>query len=272
MMDKCGRRDENARSQTSKSSSAASLGSQSPQATEQPPKGSAQRGSASARRALFARRRLNASTSPPSGCASPPGTPPLNPQGAPLSPPRGQSTGSHQRSASSPSPSPSTSAMTPLLPPPSVVQPCGPQPSPAEIHPEDPLVTQRPSVGAAGHTHLSPHPTRPRGEPNLLSHLPLHSQQAGRAPSLLIPIGGIHMIQPRSLLPLYSLVSSPADPPAGTSWRRSDAPKGRASLLRQSSLKEASLGKAGSSQSDSRRQGGGCVQQPSSSPRAASTH
>lgn len=143
VMDKYGRCDENARSNTSESSVAASLGSQAPQAAEQPPKGSAQRGSASARRALFARRRLNASTSPPSDCASPPGTPPLNPQGAPLSPPGGQSTGSHQRSASSPSPSPSTSAMTPSLSP-TRVQPCGPQPSAAEIHPEDPLATQRP--------------------------------------------------------------------------------------------------------------------------------
>lgn len=139
------------------------------------------------------------------------------------------------------------------------------------------------SVGGVSPAHLSPHPTRPREEHNLLSHLPLHSQQAGRPPSLLIPIGGIHMIQPRSLLPLYSLVSSPAVDPAGTSWRRSDAQKGRASLLRQSSLKEASLGtlvpdgprgKVESSQSGGPprdNQGRCCVQQPSS-PRAGSTH
>lgn len=131
-----------------------------------------------------------------------------------------------------------------------------------------------------GPTHISLHPTRPRGEHNLLSHLPLHSQQPGRAPSLLIPIGGIHMIQPRSLLPLYSLVSSPVDNPAGTSWRRSDTPKGRSSLLRQGSPKETSLsrgacppepgvlgGKPGGSQSDAphgESQGRCGVQQKSS--------
>lgn len=95
-----------------------------------------------------------------------------------------------------------------------------------------------------GPTHITLHPARPRGAHNLLSHLPLHSQQPSRAPSLLIPIGGIHMIQPRSFLPLYSLVSSPVAAtanPAGTSWRLGEAPKGRASLLqRQDTLKEMS--------------------------------
>lgn len=82
---------------------------------------------------------------------------------------------------------------------------------------------------------------RTRGANNLLSHLPLHSQQPSRAQSLLISIGGIHMIQPRSLLPLYSLVSSPATNPVGTSWRRSDASKGRSSLLpRQDTFKDTS--------------------------------
>uniref|UniRef100_A0A087XB20 HIVEP zinc finger 3a n=1 Tax=Poecilia formosa TaxID=48698 RepID=A0A087XB20_POEFO len=57
---------------------------------------------------------------------------------------------------------------------------------------------------------IGPHPARPRGTNRLLSHLPLHSQQPGRTPSLLIPIGGIHMVQPRSTLPLYRLVASPA--------------------------------------------------------------
>lgn len=138
-----------------------------------------------------------------------------------------------------------------------------------------------------GPTHITPHPTRPRGALNLLSHLPLHSQQPSRAQSLLIPIGGIHMIQPRSLLPLYSLVSSPAAATAnlagtGTSWRLSDSPKGRFSLLqRQDTLKETSLssrasppdpetlgGMSGSSRSDvllhRKSQGRFGVQQPSS--------
>uniref|UniRef100_A0A8C7VE23 HIVEP zinc finger 3a n=1 Tax=Oncorhynchus mykiss TaxID=8022 RepID=A0A8C7VE23_ONCMY len=42
----------------------------------------------------------------------------------------------------------------------------------------------------------------------VLSHLPLHSQQLARTANLLIPIGGIHMVQPRTS-PLYSLVTSP---------------------------------------------------------------
>ena len=128
---------------------------------------------------------------------------------------------------------------------------------------------------------------RIRGAHNLLSHLPLHSQQPSRAPSLLIPIGGIHMIQPRSFLPLYSLVSSPVAATAnsaGTSWRLGDGPKGRASLLqRQDTLKEMSpsspaspaspphpgaLGTSWSSGSDAllHRKNQGCfgIQQPSS--------
>ncbi|MEQ2194343.1 hypothetical protein XENOCAPTIV_027777, partial [Xenoophorus captivus] len=55
---------------------------------------------------------------------------------------------------------------------------------------------------------ISPHTTWPQGTNKLLSHLPLHSQQPSRTLSLLIPIGGIHMVQPRSTLPLYSLVGS----------------------------------------------------------------
>lgn len=80
-------------------------------------------------------------------------------------------------------------------------------------------------------------PQRTRGPDNLLRHLPLHSQQPGRAPSLLIPIGGIHMIQPRSLLPLYTLVSSPSLSPPGTSWRFSDAPKRRSPPQRRDWLR-----------------------------------
>ncbi|KAK6323895.1 hypothetical protein J4Q44_G00062340 [Coregonus suidteri] len=56
---------------------------------------------------------------------------------------------------------------------------------------------------------LSPR-TRPSrgGHGGVLSHLPLHSQQLARTTNLMIPIGGIHMIQPRTS-PLYSLVTSP---------------------------------------------------------------
>lgn len=137
-----------------------------------------------------------------------------------------------------------------------------------------------------GPTHITPHPTRPRGAQNLLSHLPLHSQLPSRAPSLLIPIGGIQMIQPRSPLPMYSLVCGPtaatANPAVtGTPWRL-DAPKARFSLLQQrDTLKEAPPssrscppdpealgGMSGISRSDSlphrRRQGCFNVLQPSS--------
>ncbi|KAM9414820.1 transcription factor HIVEP3 [Salvelinus alpinus] len=56
---------------------------------------------------------------------------------------------------------------------------------------------------------LSPR-TRPSrgGQGGVLSHLPLHSQQLARTANLLIPIGGIHMVQPRTSA-LYSLVTSP---------------------------------------------------------------
>lgn len=93
-----------------------------------------------------------------------------------------------------------------------------------------------------GLSHIPTHPARPRRALNVLSHLPLHSQGASRSPSLLIPIGGIHMIQPRSTLPLYSLVSSPVAATAslaGTSWRLRDAPKGRfPPLQRHDTLEE----------------------------------
>lgn len=146
------------------------------------------------------------------------------------------------------------------------------------------------SVDEVGLTHITPHPTRLRGAHNLLSHLPLHSQQPSRAPSLLIPIGGIHMIQPRSPLPLYSLVCSPttatANPTgAGTSWRPSNALKGRFSLLqRQDTLKEMSPSSrasptgpetSGETSPDSlsHRKSRGCFSiQQHSSPRTEATH
>lgn len=149
-------------------------------------------------------------------------------------------------------------------------------------------------MGEVGLTHITPHPTRLRGAHNLLSHLPLHSQQLGRAPSQLIPIGGIHMIQPRSPLPLYSLVSSPTAATskptgAGTSWRVSNTPKTRFSLLqRQDTLKEATAssrasptddeasgGMPRSSQSDTllhRKNQGCCSVQQLSSPGTESRH
>ncbi|KAF3833608.1 hypothetical protein F7725_024812, partial [Dissostichus mawsoni] len=43
--------------------------------------------------------------------------------------------------------------------------------------------------------------------------------QPGRTPTPLIPIGGIHMITPRSTMPLYSLESRPSAGGSGASWR-----------------------------------------------------
>ncbi|XP_019906066.2 transcription factor HIVEP3 isoform X2 [Esox lucius] len=57
--------------------------------------------------------------------------------------------------------------------------------------------------------HLSPR-TRlsPGSQGGVFSHLPLHSQQQAWTPNLMIPIGGIHMLQSRTS-PLYSLVTGP---------------------------------------------------------------
>ncbi|XP_070840472.1 transcription factor HIVEP3 [Chaetodon trifascialis] len=316
--DKDGRRNEDSRSRASESSHTASSDCEKSRPVGQPmepepsqsalvpPKDSTQKSSASARRALFARRRLEASASASSGGSRSPSTPSLIPQREP-SPPQSPSPRPRQSPAPPSSLSPSschvsTSTLRPDSPvrglSPIIVQShgpesCGPPGSLADtsaqchtcLHPRDRPSAARLSVDEVGLTHITPHPTRPRGAHNLLSHLPLHSQQPSRAPSLLIPIGGIHMIQPRSLLPLYSLVSSPtaATPnPAGTSWRLSDAPKGRFSLLqRQDTLKEtlrsspasppdpsASGGMSESSRSNAvihrKNQGFFDVQQPSS--------
>ncbi|XP_029022522.1 transcription factor HIVEP3 [Betta splendens] len=262
------------------------------------PKDAVKPGSASARRALFAQRRINASASastsehhspspqiqapqrePPLPCSlSPephgsPGTPPASPSSCHVSnsPPRAESpvrgsspavVQSHGSDSSEPL---SSSADT----------------SASCLHSRDYSSTVRLSVEEVGLTHVAPLPTRLRGAHNLLSHLPLHSQQLSRASSQLIPIGGIHMIQPRSPLPLYSLVSPPTavtSRPAGsgTSWRISSTPKTRSPLLlqqQQDPLKEvtsgsrasptddaASGGMPRSSQSDAplRRQNQGC--------------
>ncbi|KAJ7991424.1 hypothetical protein DPEC_G00283700 [Dallia pectoralis] len=57
--------------------------------------------------------------------------------------------------------------------------------------------------------HLSPRTRPSHGDHGgVLSHLPLHSQQLAWTPNLMIPIGGIHMVQHRTS-PLYSLVTSP---------------------------------------------------------------
>ncbi|XP_042363072.1 transcription factor HIVEP3 [Plectropomus leopardus] len=311
--DKDGRRVEDNRSKAADSSHTASSDSEKshpggPPSQSEPsrsvplaPKDSTQRSSASVRRALFARRRFDASASASSrGCHSP-SPQPLIPQRE-LSPPRSPSPRPHQSPAPPSSPSPSschisTSALRPVSPvrglSPVIVQSHGSESSgplgsladtsahcQACLHPRDRPSTARRCMDEVGLTHISPHPTRPRGAHNLLSHLPLHSQQPSRAPNLLIPIGGIHMIQPRSTLPVYSLVSSPiaaTTSPAGTSWRLSDAPRGRFPLLqRQDTLKETSPSSGaspkepeateGSSQSDalSRRNTRGCSQQPSS--------
>ncbi|XP_059205132.1 transcription factor HIVEP3 [Centropristis striata] len=259
--DKDGGRDEDKRCKVAENSHSSSSDSEKPptggmepapsQSAPLPPKTSfTQKSSASTRRALFARRRFDESASVSQA---------LMPQREP-SPPRSPSPRPHQ-SPSSPSPSSchvTTSTLRPMSPvrglSPVIVhshgsESSGPPGSLADtyaqcLHPRDLPSTARLSVDEVGLTHITPHPTRPRGAHNLLSHLPLHSQQPSRSPSLLIPIGGIHMIQPRSTLPVYSLVSSPiaaTASPAGTSWRRSAAPKGRFPLLqRQDTLKETS--------------------------------
>uniref|UniRef100_UPI0037E71FFE transcription factor HIVEP3 n=1 Tax=Semicossyphus pulcher TaxID=241346 RepID=UPI0037E71FFE len=237
------------------------------QSAPPPPKDSTQKSSASARRALFARRHIDASASTSSGGPYSPGSQSLisrRESSPPLSPsPRPRLSPVPSSSLSPSSCHVSSSTLRPVSPvgglSPVIVQSHGSESSGprgsltntsarchACIPPRDRPSTARLSVDEVGLTHITLHPTRPRGAHNLLSHLPLHSQQPSRAPSLLIPIGGIHMIQPRSPLPLYSLVSSPpaatANPAGtGTSWRLSDAPKGRFSLLqRQDTLKETS--------------------------------
>uniref|UniRef100_A0A3B3ZWB0 Uncharacterized protein n=1 Tax=Periophthalmus magnuspinnatus TaxID=409849 RepID=A0A3B3ZWB0_9GOBI len=72
--------------------------------------------------------------------------------------------------------------------------------------------------------HAAPHPNRGRLTRNLLSHLPLHSQHTARSPSLLIPIGGIHMIHPRpsTFRPPISTATSPTST-TGTLCKLTDA-------------------------------------------------
>ncbi|XP_075931453.1 transcription factor HIVEP3 [Anarhichas minor] len=310
--DKDGRKDGDDRSQVAESSHTASSDGEKSHPGGLPmepepsrsvplsPEGSTQKSPAGARRAMFARRRFDASTSASSGGGShsPSAQPTEMPQREP-SPPRSSSPRPPRQSPappsspSSPSCHVSTSALRPVSPvrglSPTIVQSSGPPgsfaPSQACLHLRDRPSNARLAVDEVGLSHTTAHPTRPRGAHTLLSHLPLHSQQPSRAPSLLIPIGGIHMIQPRSTLPLYSLVSSPIAAtagPAGRSWKLSDAPKGRFPPLRhQDTLKatppssragppdpEALGGTSGSGRPDAslHRNSRGCfgVQQPSS--------
>ncbi|CAB1456038.1 unnamed protein product [Pleuronectes platessa] len=257
--DKDGRLEDN----WSKSSESQSIEPEPSPSILLPPKDSAQRSSARARRGLFARRCLDSSVSVSSRGSCSPSTPSLTPRREP-SPPRSPSPMPYPSSSLSPSSClVSTSPLSPVSPvrglSPVMVQPhrtysCGPLGSLANIsiqhqtslHPWDRPSTARLSVDEVGLTHIGPHPPRLQGAYNLLSHLPLHSQQPSRVPSLLIPIGGIHMIQPRSPLPHYRLVCSPtatrANPTGtGSSWRQSGAVKGRFSLLqRQDTLQKTS--------------------------------
>ncbi|XP_062414423.1 transcription factor HIVEP3 isoform X2 [Pungitius pungitius] len=183
--------------------------------------------SAGGRRAVFARRRLDASASASPGGPRPPRSQPAMPRREP-SPPRGPSPGSPAHLAS---PSPPGCHARPVSP--VRVRSCGSSPSgpagasarllappKARLHPRGRSAAARPSADEESPPQAAPPAARPRGGHTLLSHLPLHSQPPSRPPSLLLPIGGIHVIQPRSTLPLYSLVSGlagrprpPGDPP-----------------------------------------------------------
>ncbi|XP_017293632.1 transcription factor HIVEP3 [Kryptolebias marmoratus] len=179
-----------------------------------PSRDGTKKSSASAKRALFARRRLNASAS-----TSPPPHPSPMLSCSPAPPPSASSSsGPAQWESPLRVPTPGQSLGSDSSGPPCSTADCSVQ-SQACRPLKDQLSAERLSASDVGLVHISPHSTRPRGSNSLLSHLPLHSQQPGRTPSLLISIGGIHMIQPRSTLPLYSLVgcrtAPAAEPPNG---------------------------------------------------------
>ncbi|XP_029370468.1 transcription factor HIVEP3 [Echeneis naucrates] len=228
------------------------------------PNDSSTRASARTRRALFARKHLDTSASMFSRGSHLPSTQAMDPHRE-TSPPHSPSSRPHLTPAPPPSLSPSfchvspsalrsdspVRALSPIIVQPHGLETFGPPGSLADtatqcLHPRERVSTVRLSGDEASLTHTTPHSTRLRGPHNLLSHLPLHSQQPSRAPSLLIPIGGIHMIQPRSPLPLYSLVTSPAAATvsptgAGMSCRLRDTLKGRFSKQqRQDTLIEMS--------------------------------
>ncbi|XP_061597171.1 transcription factor HIVEP3 [Cololabis saira] len=209
------------------------------------------RSSASARRALFACRSLDASASASSGGSQSSSSHSLNPPRE-LSPAPSPSAGPCKPSAPPPSPPSSLPPPTRQASPPPrtgtsfsqiqhLASPGSPG-SPADIstrcqaRPYPPPAIQ--SADEVGLALIHPHPPRLRGATNPLSHLPLHSQQPGRSPSLLIPIGGIHMVQPRPPLPVYSLVCSQA----AASSRRTDTAAERLAApqqQQQDGLKEA---------------------------------
>ncbi|XP_072226164.1 transcription factor HIVEP3 isoform X2 [Leuresthes tenuis] len=262
--DKSGSRDEDSRSTATETShtdgdKAHPRGQLTESALPLTPKDSTQKSLASARRALFARRRLDASASPSSRCYRSPCSQSPNPQRESPSNPPPASPSSLSTPTAQASPAPQTAAsparcISPGQTPGS--ESSAPRGSPSDDGlrsslasadaapcPVCPRVTELPSaarlpVDEVSLTHIPQQSARPRGATNLLSHLPLHSQQPSRAPSLLIPIGGIHMIQPRSPLPVYSLVSSRT---VATYRRPSDAPKGRLAVeQRQDGLREQS--------------------------------
>ncbi|XP_023201131.1 zinc finger protein 40-like [Xiphophorus maculatus] len=188
-----------------------------------PPPTPSRKSSTSTRRALFARRCLNASSS---GASHSPHTQSPDPGREP-SPPRSPSPGPHPSPALTSPLSPSSrpvssvlkTAVSPVRGPAegsnSAGLPSSPAGGSAPCQTCRPPKEVRPAAALSGEENslvpiIGPHPARPRGTNRLLSHLPLHSQQPGRTPSFLIPIGGIHMVQPRSTLPLYRLVASPA--------------------------------------------------------------
>ncbi|XP_028317734.1 transcription factor HIVEP2-like [Gouania willdenowi] len=181
------------------------------------PKDSTTRMSASARRTMFARRHYDASTLLPSRGSRSPCAESMAPRRE-TSPPASPSPSHSPAPTSSISPSGCHVSSEPQRPAsPVMVQSLGlgssgPRGSLADVPAECQTcfhLRDRPTTARLPmeDNHISSNASRPRGS-HVLSHLPLHSQQPSRALSLLIPIGGIHMIQPRSTLPLYNLRSS----------------------------------------------------------------
>nr|XP_023663432.1 transcription factor HIVEP3 [Paramormyrops kingsleyae]XP_023663433.1 transcription factor HIVEP3 [Paramormyrops kingsleyae]XP_023663434.1 transcription factor HIVEP3 [Paramormyrops kingsleyae]XP_023663435.1 transcription factor HIVEP3 [Paramormyrops kingsleyae]XP_023663436.1 transcription factor HIVEP3 [Paramormyrops kingsleyae]XP_023663437.1 transcription factor HIVEP3 [Paramormyrops kingsleyae]XP_023663438.1 transcription factor HIVEP3 [Paramormyrops kingsleyae]XP_023663439.1 transcript len=94
--------------------------------------------------------------------------------------------------------------------------------------------------------------TPPRTVDRTFSHLPLHSQQLTRMPCLMIPIGGIQMVQPRpSAHPRLLRCPSGASPPSpwkrGPSQSPGEAEGARAGILgdRGAQSKEAGTSQSG---------------------------
>lgn len=178
------------------------------------PTESTQRTSASVRRALFARRRFQptAPSSPPEKAPSPPPAPPLRcsvPASACSSP------GCHVSSSAQGS-GPLRCLLPRIALSPKAAAAASSGSHHSEANSQDPPDSaQAKFPGELALPPMAPHPCRSRPAHNLLSHLPLHSQRSAPTPSLLIPIGGIHMIQPRPCS--LRLFSSTATCPAGTS-------------------------------------------------------